>query len=153
MSSDRGKSGLAPNAMRQGRKILFLFGTVCLSVTLPISAYALNVDPERSYSPSLRNEHPDRLLWGDLHLHSNLSMDAYSLDNEALRPEETYRFAKGETIVSTVADPAKLSRPLNVLSVTDHAEYVGVLVRLTEEKTSAWNIKAKNSSIWYETEG
>ena len=100
------------------------------------------------HSPTLNSDYPDRLLWGDLHLHSNLSMDAYSLGNESLSPDEAYRFAKGETITSTSGGPAKLSRPLDFLSVTDHAEYVGVLAGLTDEKVSAWEIGTKKPSFW-----
>ena len=90
------------------------------------------------YSPTLRSKLPDKVLWGDLHLHSNLSMDAFTLGNKTLGPEDAYRFARGETIESTAGGPAKLVRPLDFLSITDHAEYVGAMAGLTDEKVSNW---------------
>ena len=92
------------------------------------------------YSPALNKSYPDMVLWGDLHLHSNLSMDAFTLGNNSVGPDEAYRFAKGELVNSTSGGPAKLSRPLDFLSVTDHAEYLGVMAGLTDEKISEWKV-------------
>lgn len=116
---------------------LLISSVMCLSVFTPVLAQESNGRP---YSPALSNSFPDKVLWGDLHLHSNLSMDAFSLGNEALSPDEAYRFARGETIESTSGGPAKLSRPLDFLSVTDHAEYVGAMAGLTDAKVSNWSI-------------
>ena len=69
---------------------------------------------------------PMQLLWGDLHLHSNLSADAFVLENRTLGPDAAFRFARGETIISTNGTPARLKRPLDFLAVTDHAEYLGI---------------------------
>ena len=46
----------------------------------------------------------------------------------------------GESIDSTSGGPAKLARPLDFLSVTDHAEYLGVMAGLTDPKVSNWNV-------------
>ena len=39
----------------------------------------------------------DQLLWGDTHLHSSNSIDAYLFGNMTADPETAYRFAKGPT--------------------------------------------------------
>ncbi len=45
----------------------------------------------------------------------------------ASTPEQAYRFARGEEVVSSTGVPAKLSRPLDFLVVTDHAEGLGLM--------------------------
>ena len=67
-------------------------------------------------------------------------MDAFNLGNESLTPGDAYKFARGESIDSTSGGPAKLARPLDFLSVTDHAEYLGVMAGLTDPKVSNWNV-------------
>ena len=70
---------------------------------------------------------PDQLLWGDLHVHSNLSFDSNSFGNENLGPEVAYRFARGEEVIASSGGRVKLARPLDFLMVADHSEYLGVL--------------------------
>ena len=38
-------------------------------------------------------DHPDELLWGDTHVHTRNSPDAYFLGNTLLGAEDAYRFA------------------------------------------------------------
>jgi len=71
-----------------------------------------------------------KLLWGDLHVHSNLSFDAYSFGNKTLSPDEAFSFAKGKAVVSSGGLQARLERPLDFLMVSDHAEYMGVMREL-----------------------
>ena len=79
------------------------------------------------YHPATREDIPDRLLWGDTHLHTSLSADAASMGNLRLGPEAAYRFARGELVESHAGGPARLSRPLDFLVVSDHAEYLGLM--------------------------
>lgn len=69
-------------------------------------------------------EFPDRPLWGDTHLHTANSVDAFGF-GVRLGPEEALRFARGEQVTATTGMKAKLSRPLDFLVVTDHAEGLG----------------------------
>lgn len=39
------------------------------------------------------------LYWGDVHLHSNISTDAYATGNRTVTPDMAYRFARGLPIV------------------------------------------------------
>jgi hypothetical protein len=86
---------------------------------------------ERTYSPYPGQDFPNRVLFGDTHLHTTYSADAGLIGNR-LGPDEAYRFAKGGTVTSSTGVPARLARPLDFLVVTDHAENLGVAPLLAE---------------------
>ena len=71
------------------------------------------------------------MLWGDTHLHTTNSLDA-STFGVTLDVEDAYRFACGETVISTSGQPAKLSRPLDFLVVTDHSDAMGVVAEVVQ---------------------
>jgi hypothetical protein len=77
------------------------------------------------YSPYPDQHFPNRVFWGDTHNHTRLSFDD-GLMGTTLGPEEAYRFARGEEVMSNSGLRAKLSRPLDFLVVSDHAEYLGL---------------------------
>ena len=81
------------------------------------------------YSPYAGRNYPVRVLWGDTHLHTANSLDAAAFGN-TLGPEEAYRFARGEEVLSATGQRVKLSRPLDFLVVADHAEGLGATVEL-----------------------
>jgi hypothetical protein len=71
------------------------------------------------------------LYWGDVHLHSNYSLDAYATGNTATTPDLAYRYARGIPIKRTGLDAkVQIQRPLDFLAVTDHAEMLGLQVML-----------------------
>lgn len=81
----------------------------------------------KSYSPYAKRDFPNELLWGDSHLHTGFSFDAGTAGC-ILLPEEAYRFARGEEVVSSYGIPVKLSRPLDWLAVTDHTDNMGFIM-------------------------
>jgi len=83
------------------------------------------------YSPYAFRNYPDQVLFGDMHLHTNLSPDAGFLGT-TLTVEDAYRAARGETVVSSTGQPFQLIRPLDFLVVTDHAEYIGLAPMVRE---------------------
>ena len=83
--------------------------------TLDVKDVAYNAP---DYSPFLDRHVPDRVLWGDTHLHTKLSLDAGFFGN-TLGPEDAYRFAMGEEVTSSTGERAKLIRPLDWLVVAD----------------------------------
>lgn len=72
---------------------------------------------------------PDELLWGDIHLHTEYSMDANTF-GVRLSPDDAYRFAKGEAVTASNGMKAQLEAPLDFLMVSDHSDYLGSLVEL-----------------------
>jgi hypothetical protein len=65
--------------------------------------------PKRGYSPYADRGFPTMPLWGDTHLHTANSPDAFAFGNR-LGPEEAYRFARGETVTSASGQRVQLSR-------------------------------------------
>jgi len=86
---------------------------------------------EKEYSPYLNVGYPQRVYWGDTHLHTALSTDAGMIGNR-LGLEEAYRFARGETVVASSGVRARLQRPLDFLVVADHAENLGLAPMIEE---------------------
>ena len=76
------------------------------------------------YSPYARRSFPTRPFFGDTHLHTAYSMDAGAF-GARLDPEDAYRFARGEEVLSSSGQPVKLSRPLDFLVVADHSDNMG----------------------------
>lgn len=78
-------------------------------------------------------------LYGDLHVHTSDSFDAYFF-NSINGPREALRFAQGEpggypsgdTDPNTVTHFEQLDRPLDFAAVTDHAEFLGAFRTLCE---------------------
>jgi hypothetical protein len=87
---------------------------------------APGAQPRKSgYSPYPEVTFPNRVYFGDTHLHTSYSADAGMVGN-TLGPEEAYRFAKGQAVKSSTGVIARLARPLDFLVVADHAENLGL---------------------------
>ena len=84
-------------------------------------------------SAESKNEYEKVLLWGDLHVHSNFSFDAYSFGNTSLGPDKAYEFAKGLPVKAPNGELAQLTTPLDFLLVSDHAEYLGLFLGLEDD--------------------
>lgn len=80
------------------------------------------------YSPYIGREFPTRVLWGDTHLHTAISVDAGTMNR--IGQEDAFRFARGEEGVTTHGLRVKLSRPLDFLVIADHAEMYGLMPQL-----------------------
>ena len=99
-----------------------------------------------AYSPYAKRSFPERPLWDDSHLHTDLSMDA-GLFGTRLSPREAYRFARGEEVVSSTGQAVRLSRPLDWLVVADHSDGMGLFNDLAAgkpellayEQAAGWN--------------
>ena len=76
-------------------------------------------------------EFPERVYWGDTHLHTANSVDAFGF-GVRLGPEEALRFASGEEVTSTLGLKARLARPLDFLVITDHSDALGGTKALAE---------------------
>jgi len=89
------------------------------------------LEAARRPTPLRGPEYPTHVYFGETHNHTSYSGDAYMAGN-TLSPEQAYRFARGEEVVSSTGVPVKLSRPLDFLVVADHAEGLGLMSQLQE---------------------
>jgi hypothetical protein len=118
---------------------LFVLAALFVAAPAPAEQQAgeMTLDPEeaaehfisRGYSPYADRGFPTRPLWGDTHLHTANSPDAFAFGNR-LTPEDAYRFALGHSVTSTTGQRVQLSRPLDYLVVADHGVAMGVVMEL-----------------------
>ncbi len=88
-------------------------------------------------SPGLAQGNAERnAYFGQTHVHTSWSFDAYVFGNTITGPEDAYKYSLGQPIKHPGGYMVKLKRPLDFEAVTDHAEYVGV-VRLANEPGSS----------------
>jgi len=104
-----------------------------MNVRFPVLAMLLTLstvegavtDDDKQYSPNIDQTYPQKVFWGDTHLHTVYSTDAGFAFNR-LGPEDAYRFAKGYEVESSTGVRAKIDRPLDFLVIADHAENLGL---------------------------
>lgn len=135
-------------------KTRFLARSACvlgILAALPLWADEANPDdyvaPKREYSPNLDQNHPNRVFWGDTHLHTTYSTDAGMVGNR-ITPDEAYRFARGEEIVSSTNHRARLARPLDFLVVSDHAENLGLAPMIATSDPLL--LKTEVGKLWHD---
>ena len=67
-----------------------------------------------------------QLLWGDTHLHTSYSSDAYTNNNLTGDPDTAYRYARGMPVIHPYHKArVQIGTPLDFLVVSDHAEFLG----------------------------
>jgi hypothetical protein len=94
---------------------------------------------EQAATPTATAEiysNPDReVFFGQTHVHTGWSMDAFIIGNTTTGPAEAYQYAIGEPVKHPGGYTVQLKRPLDFQGVTDHSEYLG-MVRLANDPTS-----------------
>ncbi len=88
-------------------------------------------DPARPSTPCPHTQAGHKqLYWGDLHVHTAYSLDAYGFGT-VRTPAEAFAFARG-TPFEGGRLTAKIDRPLDFMAVTDHAEWLDMMHVCTE---------------------
>src|SRR3981189_1554563 len=81
------------------------------------------------YSPYAGRNCPTRPYFGDTHTHTSFSLDAGAF-GARLGPKDAYRFGKGEEVIASSGQRAKLSRPLDFMGVADQSDGMGFFPQL-----------------------
>ncbi len=89
-----------------------------------------------------------RAFFGELHLHTKMSFDAWTLGTR-LTPDDAYRFGAGETVMVPAVQvaqqqgratsdliPARRAWALDFMAVTDHSEYLGAVAQLDDPNSA-----------------
>lgn len=84
------------------------------ALTAVLTAWAGEPNPNRN------------AYFGETHLHTSWSLDAWVFGNKITGPADAYRYAKGETIKHPLGYDIRITTPMDFMGVTDHSEYVGV---------------------------
>lgn len=98
------------------------------------------------FSPYAGREFPTQVFWGDTHLHTAVSVDAGTINR--IGQEDAYRFARGEEVTTTHGLRAKLSRPLDFLVISDHAEMYGLMPQLLKGDQEI--LRQEKGRKWYD---
>jgi hypothetical protein len=91
--------------------------TLCAALTLlslAASAFAQEKNPDRN------------AYFGEEHIHTSWSMDAWLMGNRLTGPDEALKYAQGQTIKHPLGYDIKIDTPMDFMGVTDHSEYVGI---------------------------
>ena len=95
---------------------------VGLATQQPIDWDSQAIDPYMNMDPKLSSSRVP--LFGDLHVHTTYSFDAYIFGTLAT-PDDAYEFAKGKSIKHPAGFDVSLDRPLDFYGVTDHGTFLG----------------------------
>jgi Protein of unknown function (DUF3604) len=68
--------------------------------------------------------------FGELHIHSSWSVDAYVFGTR-LGPEDATKYASGQPVVHPGGFKVQLKQPLDFTVVMDHSEYTGAFAMAT----------------------
>ena len=97
-----------------------------------------SVEPEPAREACAHRDPSKFALFGDLHVHTALSTDAWNYDLE-VRPSGALGYAFGEEILLPPKNEAgegtrrvSIDRPLDFAAVTDHAEFLGEQLLCTD---------------------
>lgn len=107
-------------------------------------APAMPADPARTAAGSApaaqAPRNPLRNAWfGDFHVHSSWSLDAYSLGGNRDDPTLAYRFGRGETVTKSDGSVLRLRTPLDFMAVTDHDIWLGAIHLCEDRNDAAWD--------------
>ena len=78
-------------------------------------------------APPVSSPAERQAFYGETHLHTSWSFDAFIFGDTKATPGDAYDYAKGKPIKHALGYEMKIKQPLDWMGVTDHSEYVGVI--------------------------
>ncbi len=99
------------------------------------------------YSPYPGQTFPLRVYWGVAHVHTGYSFDS-GMFGITVTPDDLFRVARGGEVVMDNGQRFKQDRPLDWLSITDHAEYLGIADQIRSGSPEL--LENPQGKRWYE---
>src|SRR5215475_13533586 len=93
------------------------------------------VRPDPAASTQAKRNPERDAFFGETHVHTSWSFDAYIFGNTQTGPADAYKYAMGEPIKHPLGYEIRITTPLDWMGVTDHSEYAGV-TRLANDPNS-----------------
>ena len=117
-----------------------LIGAGALYALTPLAVHQGKTGPVATAGSMAQADNPPdassrRAYFGDLHLHTGFSFDAYSFMGTRITPDEAYKFARGLPI-TYLGQVVQRPRPLDFMAVTDHSEFMGTLNQLDDPNSA-----------------
>ena len=108
-------------------KFLFLLGFFIIFSCSDDSLVVVPVEEFKEEKVQNLDLNPNRnVYFGDLHVHTKYSFDAFILGN-LFGPDEGYKFAKGKKLTNGFGRDMQLKEPLDFYAITDHGMWLGVV--------------------------
>lgn len=106
----RGVARLVTDRAAVRRSFAVAVGVVALGAAGARAEDAPQPNPERN------------AYFGETHIHTSWSLDAWVFGNHLTGPADSYRYAKGEPIKHPLGCEIRIETPLDFMGVTDHSE-------------------------------
>ena len=133
--------------------VRFVCPTYSVVLSLVISVFLTacsekSVEDDASPTPETRVAQPEtptdasmptNVYFGDLHVHTSWSHDAYGMGGNRIGPRDAYRFARGEAVKISNGIVTQLATPLDFTALTDHAEGFAFMAACTYEDHSQYD--------------
>jgi hypothetical protein len=87
-------------------------------------------------------------FWGEQHVHTSWSFDAFAFGNQLTGPRDFCRYAKGEAITHPGGNQARITRPLDCGAVTEHSDYMGLVQQASDPDLRHNRSKDCSQVLW-----
>jgi len=123
-------------------------GTIALAIVPALfsAVRSVHAEPRSTAEPTAGVNPLRNAYFGDLHLHTSFSFDAYIMGARTT-PEEAYRFARGESI-PYMGHQVRRRWSLDFMAVTDHSENMGVAGGITDPNSAFSQSEAGRRVQW-----
>ena len=124
--------GLVYVDVYDSRPIISLFKNIQSDSALEVVDFSVKKKDSSKTKPKPNKDRNP--YYGDLHVHTKYSFDAYVFGVTA-SPDDAYRYAKGEGVKHPLGYEMKLREPLDFYAVTDHGFYMGMIQAYADTTT------------------
>ena len=124
--------GLVYVDVYDSRPIISLFKNIQSDSALKVVDFSVEKKDSSKTKPKPNKDRNP--YYGDLHVHTKYSFDAYVFGVTA-SPDDAYRYAKGEGVKHPLGYEMKLREPLDFYAVTDHGFYMGMIQAYADTTT------------------